>query len=93
MEVNPVKFNFTVTNKCFDSSIIYNKQRWVDRLNWISSSMIEILFFFSSNICISAIMYYWRNYTHNLCNLTAFIPKQFVSELVRPFVLFTGACS
>ena len=85
-----------MTNKCLDSTQIYNQQQRI-KINRIRTSMIATLFLLK--ISITAISFYWRNDTTTFCNLTEFIRKsisslRFVSplpcssELVRHTLLF-----
>ena len=45
-EVNPMKFNFSITNICFDTNQICNKSI---EINWIRSWIIGIHFCFTEN--------------------------------------------
>ena len=75
-EVNPIKINFSFTNKCFDSNQIYDNQRGV-KINWTGHLTWE--YFFPLKISIAALACCWRNDTYNLCHMIVLIPKS-----VRP---------
>ena len=66
-----------MTNKCFNSSQMYNLQQRIET-NRIGASMIATL---SSllKISITAISFYGRNDTPTFCHLMEFIPNS-----VRP---------
>ena len=91
----PCYTNFSMTNKCFDSTQIYNKQQHM-KINSNRASMIETLFFFffSLKISVTAISFYLRNDTPTFCHLTEFIPKsvQSVLCLVHPDLFFIHYC-
>ena len=61
-------------------------------VNWIRVSNIGI-FLFIENIYTRHIALYWRNDTHNLCQLTVFILKSVRPTACSSFGLFVGACS
>ena len=44
-EVDPINLNVSTTNKCFDSTQIYNYEPNIE-INWMSASIIGVLFFF-----------------------------------------------
>ena len=70
-KINPIKLNFCMTNKCFESTQISDYQ-WSSK---ILDKGIDHRKPLLSEISLLCITFYWRNDTHNLCNLTVFIPK------------------
>ena len=48
-EVDPIKLNFSMTNKCFDTTQIYNLQRSI-KINWTRALAIGISFLSIENI-------------------------------------------
>ena len=71
-EVDPIKLILHTTNKCFDSTQIYNQQQRI-QINRIKPSVIATLPFLLKT-SITAISLNWRNDTPTFCQLTEFIP-------------------
>ena len=78
----PYQTHISTTNKCFDSTQMYDLQQRI-KLNRIRASMIVTLSFFIENIYTRYIVLLVQWYT-NLCHQTEFILESVVLKIVSP---------